>query len=691
MASQLSINGGVRPGAHPDARIADVIQKSHDRSLDFGLSESMTPDYGVLGAAELALRIDQNRALCTHALPVMETLYGQIANTHSMVVLTDADGLILHSLGDDDFLRRAEKVALRAGAIWTEKQQGTNAIGTALADAQATTVYGNEHFLRANHFLACSSVPILDPYGALLGVLDVTGDCRSHHQHTMALAKMSVQMIENHLFSSAFTQALRIHFHSRPEFIGTLMEGIAAFRADGTFLSANRSAQFQLGLSLASLRAHTLSSLFNVSSGQLVDAACSSAVLPAQLELELHNGVRVHANAELRRATSVSFGAAQRYASDRASSVGFRGDDKVDGGGDGSVYGRGDNRDDAGSTSYRSSNPVPMRAMSSLQYLDTGDAAMSELLGRVRKVIGKPIPILIGGETGTGKDVLAAAMHRDSPRADQPFVSLNCSSIPESLIESELFGYVEGAFTGAVKGGRIGKIAEAHRGTLFLDEIGDMPYALQTRLLRVLQARMVAPLGSAKERPVDFALICATHHNLRERVAQGAFREDLYYRINGLFVALPPLRERSDLEIVIDKLLRAERFVDRPVTIDAAVLEVFHQHRWPGNIRQLSNVLRAACAMLDAHESTIGLAHLPADFLEELRTACRGESMEGRLDLRRDDSSQDAGRSLDDVTASTVDKALEASRGNVSAAARMLGVSRGTLYRRMTRVRSSRR
>ena len=213
----------------------EAIRKSHDRSQTFGLSASMRPDYCVLSAAELALKVGQNRTLCTHALPVMETLYGQIVNTHSMVVLTDAEGLILHSLGDDDFLRRADKVALRAGAIWTEQQQGTNAIGTAIAEGQATTVYGDQHFLRANQFLACSSVPILDPYGKLLGVLDVTGDCRSHHQHTMALARMSAQMIENHLFASAFTEALRIHFHSRAEFIGTLMEGIAAFRADGTF------------------------------------------------------------------------------------------------------------------------------------------------------------------------------------------------------------------------------------------------------------------------------------------------------------------------------------------------------------------------------------------------------------------------------------------------------------------------
>ncbi|RKP55713.1 sigma-54-dependent Fis family transcriptional regulator [Pararobbsia silviterrae] len=659
MASHPPIVRDARTHAHPDARLADMIQKSRDRSVEFGLSESMTPDYSLVGAPELALRIDQNRVLCTHALPVMETLYGQIANTHSMVVLTDVDGLILHSLGDDDFLRRAEKVALRAGANWSERQQGTNAIGTTLAEAQPTTVYGKQHFLRANHFLACSSVPILDPYGALLGVLDVTGDCRSHHRHTMALAKMSAQMIENHLFASTFTQALRIHFHSRPEFIGTLMEGIAAFRADGSFLSANRSAQFQLGLPLASLRAHTLSSLFTTSSGELIDRICSAGAANSGIELMLHSGVRVRAHVEFRRAGSVALGVAMP--------------ERVR---------------DAVVPERVPTMPAPRASQVSL--LDTGDAAVSAVLGRVRKVIGKPIPILIGGETGTGKDRLAHAIHLDSPRADGPWIGVNCGAIPDTLIEAELFGYAEGAFTGAARGGRLGKIAEAHRGTLFLDEIGDMPYALQTRLLGVLETHVVVPLGSNKARPVDFTLICATHRNLREMVARGTFREDLYYRINGLFVSLPALRERTDIEAIIEALLRTERVVDRPLSIDAKALALFRAHPWPGNLRQLVNVLRAACAMLDTHESTIGIEHLPADFLDAplvKQDAVRWRDVVPRASSAPALANGVAPVRLSDVTSSTVAAALAACAGNVSAAARMLGVSRGTLYRSMKRER----
>lgn len=287
--------------ARESGRLAPCIQKAHERSERFGLVASARPDYDVLTGAELSLKLEQNRVLTTHALPVMETLRDQIINTQSMIVLTDAQGLILHSIGDDDFLQRAAKVALRPGANWAEDRQGTNAIGTALAERNATVVHGDQHYLAANRFLTCSSVPILDPCGELAGVLDVTGDHRSYHQHTMALAKMSVQMIENHLFVGRFRDTLRIAFHSRPEFLGTLMEGIAAFTFDGRFLSANRSAQFQLGMPLAGLRAHTLASLFGVTAAQLGERAYADGERMISLNLLRTAAAMVDDDGEIRR------------------------------------------------------------------------------------------------------------------------------------------------------------------------------------------------------------------------------------------------------------------------------------------------------------------------------------------------------------------------------------------------------
>ena len=637
------------------------IQKAHERSQGYGLLTSVRPDYDVLPTSELTLKVEQNRILCAHAMPVMETLRDQIVNTESMVVLTDAQGLILHSIGDDDFLARAEKVALRPGAQWSEERQGTNAIGTALAERSATVVHGDQHFLEANRFLTCSSVPILDPYGDVIGVLDVTGDYRSYHQHTMALAKMSVQMIENHLFSATFRDALQIGFHSRPEFLGTLMEGIAAFTADGRFLSANRSAQFQLGLPLSALRAHTVCSLFGMTSAELVDRLRASR--DPILSLNLHNGATVCASVTFRRAMLASTGWQTEA-----------------------------RREMGGAQSPAGTVPTVRTALRTvtLDQLDTGDPQIATVIAKVRKVIGKDIPLLITGETGTGKELLAQAIHNESPRRSGPFVAVNCASIPETLIESELFGYEEGAFTGARRKGAVGKIVQAHGGTLFLDEIGDMPYPLQVRLLRVLQERIVNPLGSTKTIPVDIAIVCATHRNLREMIAQNRFREDLYYRLNGLIVKLPPLRERKDLAVVIGKMLEREALrggEGQHLSVASEVMMLFEQCTWPGNFRQLANLLRTAAAMVD-DDGEIRRDHLPDDFFDDL---LKTEGQTAANAAAPADTAAPIGSRLQDMEAHAIAATLAQHGGNVSAAARTLGVSRATLYRKMPTVAPTKR
>jgi transcriptional regulator with PAS, ATPase and Fis domain len=259
--------------------------------------------------------------------------------------------------------------------------------------------------------------------------------------------------------------------------------------------------------------------------------------------------------------------------------------------------------------------------LSGLHYLKTGDPQIEAMVCKVQRVLNRDIPLLILGETGTGKELLARAVHQDSNRARQPFVAVNCASIPESLIEAELFGYEDGAFTGARRKGATGRIVQAHGGTLFLDEIGDMPLALQARLLRVLQERCVTPLGSLKSIAVDIAVVGATHRNLRAMIDAGAFREDLYYRLNGLVVRLPALRERSDLAAVARRILLAE-CPQGTLEISPAVMALFARYAWPGNIRQLANVLRTAVVMATG-ERQITEQHLSDDFLEDV---CRAPS-----------------------------------------------------------------
>jgi len=668
---------GTAPGSGSNGTDAGLIDQSHERSRSFGLSSSDEPDFSSPGRGVLTDALEESRFLFQHAAPVMETLYDQIVNTHSMVLLTSASGMVLHSLGDTDFLEKAQQVALMPGMDWSERSKGTNAIGTALTEQEALTVHGGQHYLAANQFLTCSCAPIYDPYGQVIGALDVTGDHRSFHHHTLALVRMSAQMIENHMFADIFPKAIRLHFHTRSEFLGTLVEGIAVFSPEGRFISANRSAQFQLGLPFSALKAHTFSSLFGIPVSALVELFCGA--MPNPKQLCMHNGVSVWCRAKVKTAAPWGMpGAAPASSAQPSEAV-------------------------SAASAPQSTRPVQRTAhFSTLQYLDTGDPQVSAVIQKLRLVSGRDIPVMVLGETGTGKDLLAQAIHGDSQRRGGPFVSVNCASIPDTLIESELFGYEEGAFTGARKKGSMGKILQANGGTLFLDEIGDMPKHLQARLLRVLQERKVSPLGAGKEVEVDVAVISATHKNPKAMIADGSFREDLYYRLNGLVVRLPALRERTDFEFVVRKILKSLCDKGQNVDISGEVMALFKGYHWPGNFRQLHNLLRTAVVMVGC-EGSIQRMHLPDDFLEEIEhtpeevqrpsTATLNpqpmapaadpstfQSVPPEIALASTDLPE--GQRLQDVALTAMAQALRQHGGNVSAAAKALGVSRNTIYRK---------
>lgn len=338
------------------------------------------------------------------------------------------------------------------------------------------------------------------------------------------------------------------------------------------------------------------------------------------------------------------------------------------------------------------------RPVDALAALDTGDAALAADIARARRVLDKPaIPLLLHGETGTGKDLFSRALHASSARGGKPFVAVNCAALPETLIEAELFGYRPGAYTGASRHGSPGRIREADGGTLLLDEIGDMPQAMQARLLRVLEAREVTPLGGGAAVAVDFRLICASHRRLKDEVAAGRFREDLYYRLNGLRLTLPPLpplRERSDLAALVGRLLQAEA-PERALRVDEAVMAAFTRLRWPGNVRQLANALRTAVALLDDADMVLTVAGMPEDLQAELaaapapmptmvayRAGARAAGREGSaLAAAHDGMTDTSPDDLRQLTDTRIRATLAAVGGNVSEAARRLGISRNTLYR----------
>lgn len=603
-------------GLTPSARLDPTVLRSWQRCLRIGLeTESLGMPADNLSHHALQRQREANHDLLHHSQPVMEYLLDLVSNTQSMVILSDREGVLMHTLGDMDFLGKAERVALMTGASWSEQQRGTNAIGTALAEQTEVEIHGEEHYLVKNGFLTCAAAPILSATGELMGVLDISGDQRSRHPHTLGLVSAAARMIENSLVLSSAADQVLIKIHSQIAGIGSIAQGLLRFSQDGWLTGANRRGLEMLGLQGMQIGSVTWHDLFEVSWSKLLDQHARRSDVPVQL-LPLR-GAPIWA--QLRTRPSLHTVAAK--------------------------YGRSDTDTDQ-------------------RWLDAADKA--------QRVFDKGIPVLITGETGVGKEMLARAMHQRSARHDKPFVAINCAAIPEQLIESELFGYSPGTFTGGARQGAPGRLREAEGGTLFLDEIGDMPIALQTRLLRVLQDRVVSPLGSSQQYPVDFVLICATHHDLQQAVAEGRFRSDLLYRINGLCVKLPALRERTDFDALTRKLLD-DLSPATTIVLSDEVQAALRIHGWPGNLRQYNNVLRTAMALLEPSQTIIGWEQLPDDLKAQLGADDRIEQVAVRevYQTYRVVSDQD------------LSDALQACHGNVSAAAKRLGISRQTMYRRL--------
>ena len=625
-ARRQLLDSGELTGALLDAGLYASWQRSHQ----FGLRpDGRTPGAPHASGAQLARALELRRVVVSHARPVMEFLCEQIRDSDSMVILADPQGMLLHSLGDTCFSDKAARVALRPGAIWHEQWRGTNAIGTALADGTAVVVHGAEHYLERNAFLTCAAAPIVDPTGQLLGVLDISGDHRSFHRHTLGLVRTAASMIEHQLFEARHGGGLQLRLHARPEGIGTVTEGLLALSEDGWIIGANAAALGLLRLPRTAIGAITVERALSVDLHSLLGGGGRSARVPRPVSRE--DGSVIWVRVDMGRAVVATTGKTGMAAPSRPASV------------------------------------------DALAALDIGDCAMQAVIGRARRVIDKPIALLLQGESGVGKELFARACHDSGPRREGPFVAVNCAALPETLIEAELFGYRPGAFTGAGRDGAPGRIREAHGGTLFLDEIGDMPLAMQARLLRVLQERHVVPLGGGKPVPVDFQLVCATHRRLRAEVDAGRFREDLFYRVNGLALQLPPLRERSDLGALVAAMLR-DTMPGREMRLAPDVVAAFAKYRWPGNLRQLCNVLRTACALVDDDESLVEWSHLPDDVAEELIGQPKPRVVEDiDADLRLQ-----AGR--------CIQQAVQSCNGNMSDAARRLGISRNTLYRKLREI-----
>jgi sigma-54 dependent transcriptional regulator, acetoin dehydrogenase operon transcriptional activator AcoR len=603
----------------------------------------------------------QNTVLNSHALkelqqrmgellPVaraeMESLYEQIAGSGFAVILSDTQGAVLTTITDPALQREFRQAGLTLGALWDERHEGTNGIGTCLAEGCPVTVHREEHFRGYNLSLSCSGAPILDPHGSIIAVLDAStansSDSRLIQRHTMALVNMSAHLISRWNFLNEFSQSWILRFHSRPEFVGLLHEALVAMDGAGNILALNESALLQLGCSNRKLLVgESIEKFFQFDFATLERRAQfePSTIWPVR---DLAHGRRFFAIA------------------------------------------RAPLRPAARTLELAAPNPVPETADGARQVRGQHhvgeDAQMRKNLTFGRQLFAKQVPILLQGATGTGKEAFAKALHHSGLWFDKPFVTVNCAAIPESLIESELFGYTRGAFTGAVKEGRVGKILQSNGGTLFLDEIGDMPLMLQTRLLRVIEEREVVPLGSDQAIPVSLHVISATHRDIRQMIQDGDFREDLYYRLNGITLHLPLLRDRSDKAELIRTLLQEENTDQESIEIAEDAFQKLLDYSWPGNIRQLRNALRTASAL--CRDGIIRLSNLPQEILHtDSRTpapvsaAGNPEAAAATLNL--------PSAALRDAECAALLRELERMHWNISRTAQALGISRNTLYRKI--------
>ncbi|WP_405120028.1 sigma-54-dependent Fis family transcriptional regulator [Pseudomonas leptonychotis] len=577
-------------------------------------AQSMPP--AVIEHARMLERREELQQVLEISNNEMNSLHRQLAGSGHAVLLTDARGVILNCVTEQAEKRTFEQAGLWLGADWSEACEGTNGIGTCLVERQALTIHQNEHFRSRHTGLTCSASPVFDPHGELLAVLDVSSArhdvSRQSQFHTMALVNLSAKAIEGCHFLRSFESEWLLRFHAQAEYIGQFSEGLLAFDGDGRVRAVNQSAINLLGLSRKQLLGRTLIEVFDCHLDDLLGRA--SPQPSASWPLYTQRGQQLFAmlrGQPRRRVQALNAGGLATPG------------------------------------------------------LCLADPALQNDFRRALRVYERDVPLLIGGETGTGKEAFAKALHQVSSRGGKPFVALNCASIPESLIESELFGYRGGSFTGARKEGMRGKLQQADGGTLFLDEIGDMPLPLQTRLLRVLEERCVEPIGGAAQ-AIDVRVISASHRDLAERVASGQFREDLFYRLNGLVIELPALRVRSDRRELLDFLL-AEEARGQPVRLDEHAREALHAYPWPGNVRQLRNVLRTLCALCEC--GVVSYGELPAE-IRHARPAL------AQLPAPKPDQLGDAERQA-------LLAVLEAQHWHMSRSAAQLGISRNTLYRKL--------
>jgi transcriptional regulator of acetoin/glycerol metabolism len=632
----------VQSGLKPAGIEPHVTRSWHRCIKEYGIEPQAPRRIAVLDPVAVKEVQQRMGELLRVARAEMENLYEQISGSGFAVLLADTQGTLLSTITDPALQREFRQAGLCLGARWDERNEGTNGIGTAIAEGGSVTVHREEHFRGYNMPLSCSGAPILDPHGKMMAVLDAssvnTHDSRLIQRHTMALVNMSASLISRWNFLHEFGHNFILRFHSRPEFVGLLHEALCSIDVDGTILAVNESALLQLGCAnRGQLVGRNVSEIFQFDFATLEERARTEpgTIWPVR-DVDLGRRFFAIARAPALKPVNGARTLAVAVTSEPLAA-----------------------------TLTKAGEPAR-------KYIGS-DEVIRKGLACGHQLFAKQVPILLLGATGTGKEAFARALHRESHWHDQPFITVNCAAIPEALIENELFGHARGA----TKEGRAGKLQQSSGGTLFIDEIGEMPPALQTRLLRVIEEREVIPHGNTAAVPVDLHVVSASHRDLLALVSSGEFREDLYYRLNGMTLTLPLLRDRSDKAELIQALLQEES-PDATIEIARDAFQRLLDYPWPGNVRQLRNVLRTASVL--CRDGMIRLSNLPQEVLDD-NTAASPRTPGREIFMQQSPATPVT--ALHEAERTALLRELERLHWNVSRTATALNISRNTLYRKL--------
>lgn len=600
-------------GLLPSELLSPLVIQSWERCRQLGRGPYDSVEFDPVERTQLAWLLESEHDWLEIAQAELARLTKAIADAGYVAMLTNARGAVLAVNGTLDKRSKPLRWAFRPGVDVSERSIGTSAMGIVLAERQPASIEGGEHFFADNQLFHCFAAPIFDPMGKLLGCLDVTRDVPGFSSGVRVLTRECAARIEGRLFD-------RLSADVRVDFDAGSHASIV-FSRDGVLVAASSEARRLIDLPVVPASC-AFEDLFEGRFEQWADQIRQGH---AGLQpIHLRGGVQL----AVQRVQRVQGGRFQKALDSGAWAPSLR-----------SPHDGGHPHQLPGDPKFRADFAIALKAHNA------------------------NVPVLIVGETGAGKEIAARALHVHGDRAGAPFLALNCGALPAELIASELFGHVEGAYTGSAKGGHVGKIAAAHGGTVLLDEIGEMPLSLQVALLRVLDTGEVLPVGAARARQVDVRFVCATNRNLDEMVRTGQFRTDLYFRIAGLRLAVPALRQRNDFATVVAGVC-SKLGVDVG-RIAPVALQQMAQWPWPGNVRQLQHVLRLAFAVNDDTQL------LGVDVFRRLL---------GGLPVAAPITGDVTNVSV--AVSNPIEEALQCCGGDVEAAAASLGISRATFYRR---------